>query len=602
MRSLGRAMSIIPVLTDSCPAYLAGRAESISLLTLPLGTGTFLSRLQSQLATLTAEPVTVLSCFDAQADYEHVIRRAANGPVRFTTPVNFLEQLSHHEPTDCLLFVDPRYFPATGRMLRDLIRQATTGTAATHVMIRPRTMRGAHEYVLVTAEGCVSSIKRYYDGVTHLWSTGIICSLVPVAAMHLAPELSLVPLASLRERLVAQGLANNDIVATYDVADLAQEHELLAVIEEFTRDAVAQSPPAPYETVAEGVYVGPGCSVHKSARLLGPVIVQADVTIEANTTIIGPAVLGPGARVRERAVIAQALVLPGATVPAGNVVRQRVYAENGSITSPGANTVRGNVPPSPVASNGYSVVEVARKNGTVTTSEATVVYDRIKLIAEAILALLGLVVLAPLFLVTAVLIKLETRGPTFFASRLEGKRGKAFRCWKFRTMVDGAHVQQRKLQHANYVDGPQFKIQNDPRVTKIGRWLRILNIDELPQLFNVLLGQMSLIGPRPSPFRENQICVPWRQARLSVRPGITGLWQICRHNRSAGDFHQWIYYDMLYVRHMSFWLDLKILIATLLTFGGQRSVPISWIIPSLKTEPLLSSSKARRQQDMPAVA
>jgi lipopolysaccharide/colanic/teichoic acid biosynthesis glycosyltransferase len=124
------------------------------------------------------------------------------------------------------------------------------------------------------------------------------------------------------------------------------------------------------------------------------------------------------------------------------------------------------------------------------------------------------------------------------------------------------------------VDGPQFKLSDDPRETRLGRWLRRSNIDELPQLFNVVAGQMSLVGPRPSPFRENQICVSWRQARLSVRPGITGLWQLCRDRRSDGDFHQWIYYDLAYVRNMSLWLDLKILFYTILTGAGRVHVPL----------------------------
>ena len=146
------------------------------------------------------------------------------------------------------------------------------------------------------------------------------------------------------------------------------------------------------------------------------------------------------------------------------------------------------------------------------------------------------------------------------------------------------------------MDGPQFKLDNDPRVTRIGRILRPLSIDELPQLFNVLFGQMSFVGPRPSPFRENQMCVPWREGRLSVRPGITGLWQVCRHDRSIGDFHQWIYYDLLYVRNMSFLVDLKIVLATIVTLGGKWSVPLDWI---LSRQRFNDRRRVRRLPDAP---
>jgi len=202
---------------------------------------------------------------------------------------------------------------------------------------------------------------------------------------------------------------------------------------------------------------------------------------------------------------------------------------------------------------------------------------------ECIIAATGIILLLPLLAAVALLIKLTSKGPVLFPHEREGKDGKTFQCLKFRTMVKDAHRQQRALYVRNQVDGPQFMLPDDPRITSVGRWLRATNIDELPQLINVFLGQMSLIGPRPSPFRENQICVAWRKARLSVRPGITGLWQICRHEREAGDFHQWIYYDMLYVRHMSFRVDLKIFMATLLTLGGRWSVPQAWIIPDRHT-------------------
>ena len=156
--------------------------------------------------------------------------------------------------------------------------------------------------------------------------------------------------------------------------------------------------------------------------------------------------------------------------------------------------------------------------------------------------------------------------------------GRPFRCWKYRTMIIGADVQQRKFARENQVDGPQFKMDQDPRRTRMGRFLAATNLDELPQLWNVLVGQMSLVGPRPSPFRENQVCVPWREGRLSVRPGITGLWQVCRHDRHKGDFHQWIYYDLLYVRNMSLWLDLKIVALTFLSFARGGCIPVSWLL------------------------
>jgi lipopolysaccharide/colanic/teichoic acid biosynthesis glycosyltransferase len=203
----------------------------------------------------------------------------------------------------------------------------------------------------------------------------------------------------------------------------------------------------------------------------------------------------------------------------------------------------------------------------------------LKRLLDVILSSAGLIVFSPLLVLVAALIKIESRGSVFYAHRREGRGGKDFLCLKFRTMVADASRYRRKLAPQNEVDGPQFKLKNDPRVTPLGRLLRATNVDELPQLVNVLLGHMSLVGPRPSPFQENQICVPWRKARLSVRPGITGLWQVCRNNRDKGDFNQWIDYDIAYVRHFSIWLDLKILLATLVTLGGQWSVPPYWMVP-----------------------
>jgi lipopolysaccharide/colanic/teichoic acid biosynthesis glycosyltransferase len=123
-------------------------------------------------------------------------------------------------------------------------------------------------------------------------------------------------------------------------------------------------------------------------------------------------------------------------------------------------------------------------------------------------------------------------------------------------MIIGADKIQEKLRFKNQVDGPQFKMQDDPRIGAVGKFLRDTFIDEIPQFINILLGQMSVVGPRPSPEVENSLCPFWRDARLSVRPGITGLWQICRTRRWGYDFQEWIYYDTKYVRNLSLRLDL----------------------------------------------
>jgi lipopolysaccharide/colanic/teichoic acid biosynthesis glycosyltransferase len=120
-----------------------------------------------------------------------------------------------------------------------------------------------------------------------------------------------------------------------------------------------------------------------------------------------------------------------------------------------------------------------------------------------------------------------------------------------------------ELLSENQADGPQFYIEDDPRLTRVGRVLRKYHLDELPQFFNVLLGQMSVVGPRPSPFSENQYCPPWREARLSVRPGITGLWQVKRTRRSGTDFQEWIKYDIEYVENRNWRMDLMIIWKTI---------------------------------------
>jgi len=195
-----------------------------------------------------------------------------------------------------------------------------------------------------------------------------------------------------------------------------------------------------------------------------------------------------------------------------------------------------------------------------------------KRIFDVTAAVFGLAITVPLVYPLVILaIWLEDRGAPFFTHTRESMHGREFPCLKFRTMKKNAEQIKQELAHANQADGPQFFIENDPRHTRVGRFLRKLNIDELPQLLNVLLGQMSIVGPRPSPYKENQCCPPWREARLSVRPGITGLWQVERSREQGRDFQEWIRYDIEYVENMSWTLDMKIIAKTAMKMLG-----ISW--------------------------
>lgn len=185
-----------------------------------------------------------------------------------------------------------------------------------------------------------------------------------------------------------------------------------------------------------------------------------------------------------------------------------------------------------------------------------------KRLLDVALASLLLFLLSPLLLAAAVLIKLTSEGPIFFAQERLGLNKRRFRIFKFRTMVAGAERQQAELEHLNEVEGPVFKIKCDPRVTLVGRVLRKTSVDELPQLLNVLRGEMSLVGPRPLPVRDYEgFDQDWHRRRFSVRPGLTCLWQIS--GRSSIGFDKWMELDMQYIDEWSLWLDLKILAGTI---------------------------------------
>lgn len=187
-------------------------------------------------------------------------------------------------------------------------------------------------------------------------------------------------------------------------------------------------------------------------------------------------------------------------------------------------------------------------------------YRAVKRSFDILASGLALILLSPLFLVLIILIKLEDGGPAFYSQERIGKNEKPFRMWKFRSMIVNADQMVEQLEEQNEIDGAMFKIKDDPRVTKIGHIIRKYSLDEFPQLWNVLKGDMSLVGPRPPLPIEVADYTPYDKLRLTVTPGCTGLWQVTKRNDA--DFDEMVELDLEYINKSSLWFDFKILLKT----------------------------------------
>lgn len=185
-----------------------------------------------------------------------------------------------------------------------------------------------------------------------------------------------------------------------------------------------------------------------------------------------------------------------------------------------------------------------------------------KRILDFVGASIALLLLSPVIIGLAIAVKLDSRGPVFFSQTRVGKNGRLFKFYKFRSMVTNAEKLKKSLLAKNEADGPVFKIKDDPRVTKVGRFIRKTSLDELPQLWNVIRGDMSLVGPRPALPSEVQKWQPWQHKRLAVEQGCTCIWQVS--GRSDVNFDQWMQMDLKYVQTWSLALDLSIIMRTVL--------------------------------------
>ena len=200
---------------------------------------------------------------------------------------------------------------------------------------------------------------------------------------------------------------------------------------------------------------------------------------------------------------------------------------------------------------------------------SNILYEVIKRIIDIVASFTGLILLSPLILIVSMLIKLESKGEVIFKQKRVGLNGKEFYMYKFRSMVINAEELKEQLESQNEMSGPMFKIKDDPRITKVGKFIRKTSIDELPQLINVIKGDMSLVGPRPSLPKEVKKFEQWMMERLEVKPGLTCIWQISGRNNI--DFEDWMKLDIKYVDERSTWIDIKLIFKTVRVLFGDKN-------------------------------
>ena len=201
----------------------------------------------------------------------------------------------------------------------------------------------------------------------------------------------------------------------------------------------------------------------------------------------------------------------------------------------------------------------------------SIFYSVTKRLIDIVGSLCGIILLSPLFLIVAILIKLEDpKGKVFFAQERNGRYPKTFKMYKFRSMVHNAEDLLKDLMDRNEQTGPVFKINDDPRITKVGKFIRKTSIDELPQLFNVLKGDMSLVGPRPPIPHEVEQYNSYQMQRLAVKPGLTCIWQVSGRNNIG--FDEWVEMDIEYIKTRNLWLDIKLIFKTVgVLFGDDNA-------------------------------
>ncbi|MEA3224749.1 MAG: sugar transferase, partial [Planctomycetota bacterium] len=418
----------------------------------------------------------------------------------------------------------------------DLIEKVLTGANADVLAVNTEpALLGEQERMLLTGDGNVAGFRRVYsdsaefalvptDWPHHLFMRAEVLGyiLTDGALPH--------SFSAFSETCRSEGLELRAVNMGGVVLDLEAEDGMLS----FCR--MRLSPDWDFRPDA-----GDSNSISPDARLIGKVLLGRNIDIGPKAIIIGPTIVCDDAKIESGAIIDASIIGGNVCVPQKQLVRSQ-FVEGPQFGR--KRSVRRMAGDSVQKACSMAALDIWQGTQRAFRSWPKFSYARcIKRIADCFGAMMVLLLFAPLMPFVALAIKLTSPGPVFYRDKRQGLHGKEFGCLKFRTMVTGADRIQDQLRIVSQVDGPQFKMDDDPRISTVGRFLRETYIDEIPQFINVLIGQMSIVGPRPSPASENTLCPSWRDARLSVRPGITGLWQVHRTREPMKDFQEWIHYD-----------------------------------------------------------
>lgn len=383
--------------------------------------------------------------------------------------------------------------------------------------------QGYRERAKTGPDGQFRGFTRIYDGVESRLARA---ALTPSASLARAFQAAESPREGWRRLRRSVDWAERSVRRVSGrVYDAVRDEDLARFAEDIVR--IWRRPDATIRGVrraGRGVWAFEGAAPNRGAHVLAPVWIGAGRNLSKGDTVMGPAVLwdDPAARPQDDGVEWEA-------------IEPLAHFKHSPARAP-----RHPAPPG-------------------------------KRLFDVLFALVVLAVTLPFYPIVMLAILIEDGWPVFFAHRRETLGGREFPCIKFRSMRKDADRMKARLAAENQADGPQFFMERDPRLTRVGRVIRALQVDELPQFLNVLVGHMSVVGPRPSPRKENQYCPPWREARLSVRPGVTGLWQVERTREAGVDFQEWIRFDLEYVRNASWRLDLRIILRTVgVVFRGGR--------------------------------